>query len=44
MDLPNAKENLDALRQRFPKISIVPVSAAKREGIDALKQTLSDQI
>jgi GTP-binding protein len=44
MDLPNAKENLDALRQRFPKISIVPVSAAKSEGIDALKQTLSGQI
>jgi len=44
MDLPNAKENLAALRQRFPKISIVPVSAAKSEGIDALKQTLSGQI
>jgi len=44
MDLPDAKENLDALRQRFPKISIVPISAAKSEGIDALKQTLSGQI
>jgi GTP-binding protein len=36
MDLPNAKENLDMLRQRFPKISIVPISATKGEGIDVL--------
>src|SRR5437763_6228974 len=44
MDLPNANENLDALRQRFPKISIVPISAAKGEGMDVLKQTLSGKI
>lgn len=44
MDLANAKENLDALRQKFPKISIVPISAAKGEGIDVLKETLSDKI
>jgi GTP-binding protein len=44
MDLPNAKENLNALRQRFPVISIVPISAAKGEGIDALKETLSGKI
>ena len=44
MDLANAKENLDALRQRFPNISIVPISAAKGEGIDVLKKTLSDKI
>ena len=44
MDLANAKENLDALRQRFPKISIVPISAAKGEGIDVLKETLSGKI
>ena len=44
MDLPNAKENLDALRQRFPNISVVPISAAKGEGIDVLKETLSDKI
>ena len=37
-------ENLDALRQRFPKISIVPISAAKGEGMDVLKQTLSGKI
>src|SRR5438874_7255073 len=44
MDLPNTNENLDALRQRFPKISIVPISAAKGEGMDVLKQTLSGKI
>src|SRR5438270_4198838 len=44
MDLPNAKENLEALQQRYPRISIVPISAAKGEGIDALKETLSGKI
>lgn len=44
MDLPNAKENLNALRQRFPMISIVPISAAMGEGIDVLKETLSEKI
>jgi GTP-binding protein len=44
MDLANAKENLDALRQRFPNVRIVPISAAKGEGIDVLKETLSDKI
>jgi 50S ribosomal subunit-associated GTPase HflX len=44
MDLSNAKENLNALRQRFPMISIVPISAAKGEGIDALKGVLSGKI
>jgi GTPase len=40
MDLPNADENLKTLRKRFPKIDIVAVSAAKNEGIDALKLKL----
>jgi GTP-binding protein len=44
MDLPNANENLETLRERFPKISIIPISAAKGEGIDALKETLSEKI
>ena len=42
MDLPNASENLDALRRKFPKIDIVPVSAATGEGIDELKQKLAE--
>jgi GTP-binding protein len=40
MDLPEAKENLQVLRKRFGKIEVVPVSAAKGEGIDELKKML----
>jgi GTP-binding protein len=41
MDLPDAERNLKAFRQRFPKLNIVPVSAAKGEGITQLKETLA---
>jgi GTP-binding protein len=41
MDLPGADENLNALRKKFPKIDIVPVSAATGEGIDHLKTGLA---
>jgi GTP-binding protein len=41
MDLPGADENLNALRKKFPKIDIVPVSAATGEGIDHLKTELA---
>jgi GTP-binding protein len=44
MDLPAAQENLDVLRRRFSKIEIVPVSAAKAEGIDELKQKLGEML
>jgi GTP-binding protein len=44
MDLPDANENLEMLRQRFPKISIVPISAAKGEGIDALNKALAERM
>ncbi|HJY54048.1 MAG TPA: GTPase ObgE [Candidatus Udaeobacter sp.] len=44
MDLPGAKENLKALEDRFPKVRILPTSAAKGEGIDALKQELATRI
>jgi len=44
MDLPNANENLEALREKFPKISIVPVSAANGEGIDTLKEALAERM
>ncbi|HEY2680379.1 MAG TPA: GTPase ObgE [Candidatus Udaeobacter sp.] len=43
MDLPGAKENLKALHERFPKLEILPTSAAKGEGIDDLKQALATQ-
>jgi len=44
MDLPDASENLEMLREKFPKISIVPISAANGEGIDRLKEALADRM
>jgi GTP-binding protein len=41
MDLPTANENLEHLRERFSKITIVPISAANGEGIDTLKEALA---
>jgi GTPase len=41
MDLPEAEKNLRAMQKRFPRINIVPTSAAKEEGIDALKEVLA---
>src|SRR5947208_6148768 len=43
MDLPNAQENLNALRKKFPKIDIVPISSAKSEGIDELQKELAER-
>ncbi len=40
MDLPAATENLKPLRQKFPKIDLVAISAAKGEGIEELKKKL----
>ena len=40
MDLPGAEENLSGVRKKFPKIDIVPISAAKGEGIEELKKKL----
>src|SRR4029077_1488805 len=40
MDLPGADENLSGVRKKFPKIDIVPISAAKGEGIEKLKEKL----
>jgi selenocysteine-specific translation elongation factor len=42
--LSGAKANLKALQEKFPKVQILPVSAAKGEGIDNLKQALATQI
>ncbi len=41
MDLPGTKENLKALRGKFPKIEIVPISAATSEGVEGLKKKLA---
>jgi GTP-binding protein len=37
IDLPEAEENLHALRKRFPNIETVAISAAKSQGLDELK-------
>lgn len=44
MDLPGASENLELLREKFRKITIVPVSAFTGEGIDALRKTLATEL
>jgi len=44
MDLPGAKKNLKVLQERFPKLQIIPTSAAEGEGIDDLKQALATRI
>ena len=44
MDLPTANENLKMLRERFPKISMFPTSAAKGQGIDALREAFAERM
>lgn len=40
MDDPTAAPNLDILRQRFPKIEILPISALEKTGLDDLRNRL----
>lgn len=42
MDLPESAAYLDALKDRFPKQEIFPISANSGEGIDALKKRLCE--
>ena len=44
MDLPDAEENLRAMQKRFPRIKIIPASAAKGEGMAELKDILAETI
>ena len=44
MDLPDAEDNLSILRKRFAKIDILPVSAAKGEGIAELKKKIAQEL
>ena len=44
MDLPGAKEKLKVLQEKFPKLQILPTSAAMGKGVDALKQELATRI
>ena len=40
MDLPESAANLPAIRERFPSVDVVPVSADRGEGIPELKRHL----
>jgi GTPase len=42
MDLPGSEENLPILRERFPSVAVIPISADKGEGINDLKAQLSN--
>jgi GTP-binding protein len=44
MDLPEAAENLEIFRARFPKLTVVPISAAEGTGIEALRETLKARL
>jgi len=44
IDLTDAEKNLRAMQERFPRIKIIPTSAAKGEGITELKDTLAATI
>jgi GTPase len=44
MDLSEASQHLGSLKQRFPERKIVPISAEKNEGIEALKEALAERL
>ncbi len=41
MDLPEAAENLEALRQRFPELEVLAISAERSEGMVELLTALN---
>ncbi|MEM7385341.1 MAG: GTPase ObgE, partial [Verrucomicrobiota bacterium] len=44
MDLESAEENLTFFKNRFPKVKIIPVSAKKEEGLNAILDHLQEQL
>jgi len=44
MDLEGADENLEVFRQRFPKLTIVPLSADTEEGLEGLRKELDERV
>lgn len=44
MDVEGTAETLQALQNRFEKITIVPVSAEKEEGLEELKRVLKEKL
>lgn len=43
-DLPESAAHLEALRNRFPKQEIIPISADTGQGLEALKSRLADLV
>lgn len=44
MDLPESQANLEVLRQRFPKIEVIPISGSEGTGLSDLKEMLQKLI
>ncbi len=44
MDVEGADEHLEHLRQRFPKVPILPISAENEEGLEELKTFLCEKV
>lgn len=40
MDLVASEEHLEVVRKRFPQVPVIPVSAKRKEGLEALKEQL----
>ncbi|MEZ5300313.1 MAG: GTPase ObgE [Verrucomicrobiales bacterium] len=44
IDLPEAEENLAAIKNRFPKVEVIAISAMEGDGIEALKGRLAELV
>lgn len=44
IDLPGAVDNLAMIKQRFPRVRVIPVSAETGEGLDLLRKLLDQKI
>jgi GTP-binding protein len=44
MDLEGAEENLAHFKARFPKQTIIPISAKQEEGLEALRSELDSRV
>ena len=44
MDLEESQENLQRLKQRFPKVTVLPLIAELGEGLEALKAELLERV
>ncbi len=44
MDLPNAKENLNKFKTKYPNINIIPISTFNNEGIDLMLETFASTL